>query len=71
MTVLNAQAAQGDDRDVTIAIMTGRGPQSTMNSFAQIPDVERAPQRFAGFAGMFRRGDAAPVGDGEGQGRFS
>src|SRR5215216_7536784 len=24
---------------------------------AQIADVERAPQRFAGFAGMFRRGD--------------
>jgi hypothetical protein len=34
---------------------------------AQITDVERAPQRFAGFSGMFRHGDLAPVGDGEGQ----
>src|SRR5215204_4067077 len=33
----------------------------------QIADIERAPQRFAGFAGMFRRGRRAPVGDGEGQ----
>ena len=34
----------------------------------KVADVERAPQRFAGNAGMRGRGHPAPVGDGEGQG---
>ena len=29
-------------------------------------EISHNPKRFAGFAGMFRRGDLAPVGDGEG-----
>ena len=33
----------------------------------QIADIERAPKRFAGFAGMRRRRDLAPVRDGERQ----